>query len=1044
MKVRPLRRALLGLFILAVPAVAAAYNPALEWYTISTEHFDVHYHAGEEWTASQVAEIAEEIHPYITGLYNYDPGRCHFVILDDQDYANGAAFYYDNKIEIWATNLEFGLRGTGNWLRNVVTHEYTHVVSIQAAMKFPVRIPAFYFQVIGFEDEKRPDVLTGYPNTIASYPIAGTVVPPWWAEGVSQYQSPDLQYDCWDSHRDMILREGVVDGTMLTYDQMGFFGHGTIGNEEVYDHGYGLVRYIAATYGPDSIRKISEALGDIQRLTIDGALKKVTGKSGKEIYGDWIAYLRARYDGELAGVRANPREGWVLSDAGYWTVAPTLSPDGSKVALLSNKGSDYASTSLYLVDRKSGAKLRRIEPAVSSRASFSPDGKKLVYGKHVRQNLYGSMRSDIYVYDLEKKKETRITKDLRAAEASFSPDGNRVVFVVNGDGTHRLVVAGADGKNQRVLLQGEKGTQYFGPQFSPDGTRVLFGAFASGTRDIAVVDTSGAGFRWVLRTPNDERDARWTPGGDGVVFASDRTGIFNVYTMDLTSGEVTQRTNVEGGAFYPDLAGDGAIVYSQYTGKGYRAAVLDGGAAAVATLDGASYARHDAGPYDECADLKRFARSDEGGDAESFETSASVASLDTERGTEASSEAAGEVVTPHGETGLAQGAHKYKRSYTNFQLYPRFVVYDGNPRLGAFIASNEILDKQSFFAGGSYGTNKEYDGFIMLEFRQMLPVLYMDFFGVREFFDDQVSIEDILYKLDIRYDLWSADMGLRFEFEDPYAITVKNDVAFWYSHSEYKVHIDPFYRNADDPNSTFQPEQAVGWKYFIGNDYYAQWHYKAISRAIDSDINPRGGREFTLQYMRAEDELFTSGEFEYGFNPNFDKNSFNQYTLDWKEYLALPWWNHSLQIRLKGSVIDRKVDDFFHIYMGGMDGIRGYTYYSIGGRRGVLGSATYRFPIWRRIDKQLLNLTLKDIYGGVFFESANAWNKTEIKDYGYKKSVGYEVRLNMGSFYSYPTTVNFVSAYPLNDVVFFNPVFTTEPIVNDKKWRYYLTVGFTF
>ena len=91
-------------------------------------------------------------------------------------------FFYDNKMEIWATNLEFGFRGTTRWLRNVITHEFTHMVNIQAAMKFSRRIPAFYLQWIDFEKEKRPDVLSGYPTHIASYPIAGEIVPPWFAD----------------------------------------------------------------------------------------------------------------------------------------------------------------------------------------------------------------------------------------------------------------------------------------------------------------------------------------------------------------------------------------------------------------------------------------------------------------------------------------------------------------------------------------------------------------------------------------------------------------------------------------------------------------------------------------------------------------------------------------------------------------------------------------------------------------------------------------------------------------------------------------------
>ncbi|HEX6789764.1 MAG TPA: hypothetical protein VF247_00510, partial [Candidatus Krumholzibacteria bacterium] len=329
----------------------ATTNPRLQWKTISTEHFDVHYHDGAEWTAQQTARIAEEIYGPITSVYHYEPKRCHFIILDTQDYANGAAYYYDTKVEIWASNLEFNLRGTTQWLRNVITHEYGHIVSIQAAMKMPLRIPALYFQAIDFEKEKRPDVINGYPDVIVSYPITGTVVPAWWAEGVAQYMSPSMRNDCWDSHRDMILRTALLENTMLSYDEMGFLGHKSIGNEKVYDHGFGLVRYIAATYGDDAITKINAALGDWNRLTIDGAIEKVTGKSGQQVYDDWKVALKQRADEQLKPVYADLREGAVLNDDGFMTLGPSFSPDGKTVAFLSNRGSDYAATDLYTVSR---------------------------------------------------------------------------------------------------------------------------------------------------------------------------------------------------------------------------------------------------------------------------------------------------------------------------------------------------------------------------------------------------------------------------------------------------------------------------------------------------------------------------------------------------------------------------------------------------------------------------------------------------------------------------------------------------------------------
>ena len=67
--------------------------------------------------------------------------KTHIIFMDTDDYSNGAAYYFDNKIEIWASPLDMELRGSHRWLQNVITHEFTHIVSMQAAMKFGRSVP---------------------------------------------------------------------------------------------------------------------------------------------------------------------------------------------------------------------------------------------------------------------------------------------------------------------------------------------------------------------------------------------------------------------------------------------------------------------------------------------------------------------------------------------------------------------------------------------------------------------------------------------------------------------------------------------------------------------------------------------------------------------------------------------------------------------------------------------------------------------------------------------------------------------------------------
>ncbi len=1056
---------MLGLVAIVVlyTGAGATTNPRLVWKTISTEHFDVHFHEGAEWTGEQVAQIAEEIYGPVTSVYNYEPKRTHFVILDTEDYSNGAAFYYDNKVEIWATNLEFNLRGTTEWLRNVVTHEYTHIVSIQAAMKFPKRIPAFYFQAIDFEKEKRPDVINGYPDVIVSYPITGTVVPAWWAEGVAQYQSPSMRNDCWDSHRDMILRAGVVENSMLRYQDMVFLGHKGIDNERVYDHGYGLVRYIGQIYGDNAIRDINKHLGKVNRLTIDGAIKEVTGKSGQEVYDDWRVALKQRFDAELVPVYKNPREGAVLNDGGYMTLGPSFSPDGKTVAFLSNKGSDFSATDLYTAGRD-GKNLDHVADNASSRPYFSHNGKKLVYARHETADIYKSKLSDLFVYDVASKKETRLTHKLRGSEPSWSPDDKRLVCVLNGDGTHRLATVDADGNNLKVIYGPEKGVQFYNPQFSPDGTRILFGIFTSGSRDIASIATDGSDFRYELRTDSDERDARYS-GDDHIVFASDRSGIFNIYSMDVATHDVTQLTNVVGGAFMPDRAVDGAVVYAQYTGKGYRVSRLESTDAPVDTLTPDSYAVRSADQFDECRQLKSRPETLSASSVVTEDVASNgvvdtmhVALITDSTVTASAPAPAKSAAVEHTSQGSASpsaaAAVPYDWDYTGFQFYPRVVIWDGVPRVGLFASTNEIMDRQSLFFGGSYGIDGEYDAIINFELRRFFPVLFMQYFKVREKYEDQFAVPDLdrYYFLKYRYDVWSADIGLRFEFEDPYSLTHRNDVSIWWDHSEYKIHGDPSFVPLADPNAPRSEDQEFGWKYYNANEAHAKWYYKKIKRSMDSDINPRGGRELNLEATYANDDLFVDGTFDYGNQPHFTKFKFGQYTLDYKEYIPLPAWQHTLQLRFMASLIDNDVDDFFWNYMGGMDRIRGYTYYAIGGRKGAMLSATYRFPIIRRANRQVSWLTFKDLYGGVFYDMGSAWNHGNLpsddpasyQNRDYYHSAGGELRLNLGSFYSYPTTVNFTAAYAIDKAKYTNPLFSVPDVIYDPQWRYYLVMGFTF
>ena len=172
-------------------------------------------------------------------------------------------------------------------MQDVVTHEFVHIVQMGTAMKFGRQVPGFYLQLLTYEDEKRDDVLYGYPIGLASYPLPGANLPPWFAEGVAQYMYAGAGYDTWDSHRDMLLRDRVWHDNLLSFGAMNTFGKSGIGNESAYNQGYAFVSWLARRFGPDVLQQISRAMSAPGAVSINRAIGKVTGSTGQGLYNEW-------------------------------------------------------------------------------------------------------------------------------------------------------------------------------------------------------------------------------------------------------------------------------------------------------------------------------------------------------------------------------------------------------------------------------------------------------------------------------------------------------------------------------------------------------------------------------------------------------------------------------------------------------------------------------------------------------------------------------------------------------------------------------------
>ncbi len=1015
------------LLFLFLPIIVSAqfdeYHPDYEWLTIKGKHVFVHYHPEAERTARTVLKIAEEVWGPITSLYDYEPDPVHFVIKDIDDYSNGATYFFDNKIEIWASALDYDLRGAHNWLRNVISHEFTHMVQIQSAMKLGRSIPAIYLQFLNYEDKRRPDILYGFPNFIGSYPIATINVPAWFAEGTAQYMRKDFDYDNWDTHRDMILRCYALDNKMLTWNQMGVFDKTSLGNESVYNSGFALTRYISQKYGEEKLKEISYKLGKLTNFTIDAAFKDVLGKDGNQVYDEWSSFLKADYKKRIKDVLDNRVEGKIISGEGFGNFYPTFSPDGKKILFISNKDNDYFMFSGIFELNLETNKERQLVSSVRSSVSYLPGQNKILYAKLSQDNPKMADIHDLYIYDIDKDQEQRITFGLRANNPSISKDGNKIVFLFQKDGSTNIGTVNADGKEFKRLTFFNNGEQVFNPKFSPDGKYVVFGFSFANSREVAKVDTSGSGFDLLIKNGSDNRDPVFDAEGN-LIYCSDQTGISNIYRYNFATKESKQLTNVVGGAYMPSVDQNGNIIYAGYNSSGFK----------IFYIDQSEQSKVDPSKKYVWTKNPPLGEDKPKGDLVKFNLNALRNYNDFDVPD----------YTPQ----------KYTGAFSRLTIVP-FIRYDNyntsNSGLdkikpGIYFTSSDMLNRYSIFGGGAINKRLERDLFLSFDYRDKLPLLFslglkpeigLELYSISRktntplIFDPLDPTQNT--NTDVTYNLFEVDFIARHKI-----INDANKLEMRFIYSSYTATLGSFifpntallYPTTDDT-------------YLIGRDFQVKYNHEGIKPTTDSDINPVG-RKVEVKYDYESNRYNPDGNYEVSDGylvPIYQNFDFSRLEVNWKEYIQVFKDNTlNFQLRIAG-ILGKTVPDFFDFYLGGLIGMKSYPFYSVSGNKLGWLNVTYRFPLFKDIDTRIGQIYLDKVYFSVYGDLGNAWNGNMPSISNFKKGVGAEVRIKMNSFYLFPTSVFFNAAYSFDK---FSRKILGETVTYGKEWSFYGGILFDF
>jgi hypothetical protein len=552
-----------------------AGDPRLAWYTLQTPHFRVNFHSGLEPIARRAAFIAEDVYRVVGQHLDQRPSEVvEIVLTDDTEFANGLAGAVPyNAIRLFATAPDdmSALADYDDWLSELLTHEYTHIVHVDNVSG----LPALLNKVIG---------KTAIPNQWQ---------PRWILEGlaVAMETAHTSGGRLRSSQFDMYLRADVLEDHFAGLDQMSGAPRRFPGANIWYLYGSAFVSFIGDTYGPNVFAAVADDYGaQVIPWGINRAIRRVTGRTYEELYDGWLTTLKRRYSGQAAAIRARGlREGRRLTRRGEDAAGARFT---GACSTLGRPSLLYARNDGQTIDGFYEVALDGSDPegvlrarATGQQASFAADCSIIFDSNAVSQRRYNFQDLFRQLPGTSSREEDdtreRMTHGMRARHADVSPDGRQIVYVTNDRSTSTLRIAELTPDYRligaRALVRSARFEQAYTPRFSADGRSVVYSAWTTGGfRDIRLVDVASGKFRELSHDRAMDQQPVFSRDGKRVYFASDRSGVSNIYAYELASARLSQVTNVINGAYYPELSADeGTLVYTGYTSSGWDLFVLD-------------------------------------------------------------------------------------------------------------------------------------------------------------------------------------------------------------------------------------------------------------------------------------------------------------------------------------------------------------------------------------------------------------------------------------------------------------------------------------
>jgi hypothetical protein len=520
----------------------------LDWQVIKTANANIYFYPQEKWLAEQTAQLLTTLIPELSVELNHSlTSKIPLIIYSSHHFfqeTNIIPYILPESVggvtEFFKGRVIVPFDGSLARFTSTLTHEIVHYFTLNK-IKWVMRSRGkFYFPM----------------------------PPLWFMEGISEYYSSK-----WNSEGDMVLADALLSGGFVPLEHI----EQSYGTYLVYKEGQSLISYIARNYGEDKIPALMDNIW--MNDDFNKVMEYTLGVDIATLSRGWEEELRQRYLPLVAEHQEPQSVAEPLARSDGLDVSPeayVLNGENCLAYISNRNGFTNIYSGKLQANESENGKLQLKDVQCIVAGERTPQLESLhIFRSSLAVNSLGELAfvsksgpSD--VLNIMNLKDERIVKSYRfdnlmgISSPSFSPDGTIMVFSGQSP-SGQVDIYLLNRENGELTALTDDLNDDRDPQVMPDGTSVVFSREVKGADNQAVynlylLQVSPEGKIGAKRelTQGEWQDLQPKPiAGNRLLFVSDRNGQYNIYTLDLTSGEVYQNTDLTTGAFEPTLTADG-------------------------------------------------------------------------------------------------------------------------------------------------------------------------------------------------------------------------------------------------------------------------------------------------------------------------------------------------------------------------------------------------------------------------------------------------------------------------------------------------------